>query len=366
MNTKFTLHKETFSDWPCLLMEAGCFRATAFRYSTGVCALEVTNGLCSFVLLPFQGQQLWRVRFGGEDFTMKSIFEEPEPTTVFDLTYGAFLIHCGLTAMGNPSEEDDHPLHGELPNAEYRQAFLETGDEGGKRFVRVSGTYHHRNGLETNYLYTPSIRLWEGETILHAEDCIENLRSQPFPFMYMAHINWLPREGSRLVCSAKKDAGHREVFRGDFGDGLSGERAARLEEYTNRLIANPDIGDVLDSQTQCYDPELCSCMRCSADEKGYAHAMQVLPDGRACYVRFETAYLPNALRWVARSGDEDALGFALPTTGNHLGRAYAIKNNLRREIPAHDKATLRYDFGLLTKKGAIEVEEQIRTIRAEG
>ncbi|MCE5188519.1 MAG: DUF4432 family protein [Eubacteriales bacterium] len=365
MNTKIALRKEAFPEWPFPLMEAGCFRATAFRYATGVCALEVTNGLCSFLLLPFQGQQLWRVRFGGEDFTMRSIFDEPEPTTVFDLTYGAFLIHCGLTAMGNPSEEDDHPLHGELPNAEYRQAYLETGDDGGKRYVRVSGTYHHRNGLETNYLYTPSIRLYEGETILRAENRIENLRSQPFSFMYMAHINWLPREGARLVYSAQKDPEHREVFPGDFGDGISQERAARLSEYTKRLIADPDIGDVLDSKRQCYDPELCSCMRYRADDKGWAHAMQIMPDGRSCYVRFETEYLPNALRWIARTGDEDALGFALPTTGNHLGRAYAIRNHLRREIPPHEGITLKYDFGVLTKKETAEAEDRIRKILAK-
>lgn len=362
MNTKIALRRETFPDWPYLLMEAGCFRATAFRYSTGVCALEVTNGLCSYIILPFQGQQLWRVRFGGEDFTMKSIFEEPEPTTVFDLTYGAFLIHCGLTAMGNPSAEDDHPLHGELPNAEYRQAFLETGEDSGGRFVRVSGIYHHRNGLETNYLFTPSIRLYEGETLLRAENRIENLRSQPFFFMYMAHINWLPREGSRLVYSAKKDSEHLQVFRGDFGDGLPADRAARLDEYTDRLIADPAVGDLLDAESQCYDPELCCCMNCCSDEKGWAHAMQVMPDGRSCYVRFETKYLPNALRWTARTGDEDALGFALPTTGNHLGRAYAIQNNLRREIPAHDQITLRFDFGLLTRKETPGKEDLIRRI----
>jgi len=104
MQTKIKLRPEAFSEKSYRLLEAGPFRVDAFRYSTGVCALAVDNGLCRYILLPFQGQQIWRMRFGERDCTMKSIFEEPEDTTVFDLTYGAFLIHCGLTAMGNPSE----------------------------------------------------------------------------------------------------------------------------------------------------------------------------------------------------------------------------------------------------------------------
>lgn len=42
---------------------------------------------------------------------------------------GAFALHCGALAMGCPGPEDDHQLHGELPNAPYQQAWLQTGSD---------------------------------------------------------------------------------------------------------------------------------------------------------------------------------------------------------------------------------------------
>jgi hypothetical protein len=303
------------------------------------------------------------MRFGERDCTMKSIFEEPEDTTVFDLTYGAFLIHCGLTAMGNPSGEDDHPMHGELPNGKYREAFLETGEDEAGRWLKVSGVYQYRNGLEFNYTFSPSLRLEENSMLLKMEAGIENLRENPLAFMYMAHINWLPVDGSHLVYSAKKDAAHIEVFCGDFD--LPEEQARRLDDFTGKLIADPAIGDVVDSATQTYYPELCSCITYQSDENGMAHAIKVLPEGAAYYVGFETGYLPNGLRWVARTGDEDAFGFALPTTGNHLGLAYAKRHGLQKLIAPHSKITLRYDFGMLDSEEASKMEMHINSVLSD-
>ena len=59
----------------------------------------------------------------GRQLTMRSMFDQPQATRNYLETYGGFLIHCGFTAMGVPTKEDSHPLHGELPNAPYRQAY---------------------------------------------------------------------------------------------------------------------------------------------------------------------------------------------------------------------------------------------------
>lgn len=55
---------------------------------------------------------------------MKSMFREPVATQSFSHNYGGFLLHCGATAMGVPSKEEAHPVHGELPSAPYQKAFL--------------------------------------------------------------------------------------------------------------------------------------------------------------------------------------------------------------------------------------------------
>lgn len=362
MTAKFYLQKEMFSSRARTVLEAGEFKAVTFTYSSGVCALQVRNARCSYILLPFSGQQVWRYTVDGEEMTMKSMFDEPEDTKDFESSYGAFLIHCGLTAMGNPSEEDPHPLHGELPLAHYQKAWIEIGEDSEGEFIRTGGSFLYRNALETSYVYSPSIRLNAGSATLIARDTIENKRSQPFPFMYMSHVNWRPFDGSRFVYGAPVDKEHIEVFREDWGDAISKENAKKLEDYTLSLTEDPSRADIIDRKTQVYDPELCLCIRYVPDESGWAHSMQLMPDGKACYVAFDTSYLPTGVRWMARTGEEDACGFCLPNTGNHKGRAYAIANNLRKNLAPHEKIELKYNISVLDPEEAQKRVSEIENI----
>jgi hypothetical protein len=97
------------------LIEHDSLSASTYRFDSGVCALKLENDVGQLVLLPFQGQQIWDAVFDGRRLTMVSMFDEPRPTQTYLETYGGFLLHCGATAMGVPSGEDTHPLHGELP-----------------------------------------------------------------------------------------------------------------------------------------------------------------------------------------------------------------------------------------------------------
>lgn len=360
MKTRIMLTEEMFTPVKKILAEAEEFEVSTFRYMSGVCALEVRNSRCVYVLLPFQGQEIWRYCVDGEEMTMKSMFEEPENTDNFESTYGAFLIHCGLTAMGNPSALDPHPLHGELPLAHYQNAWLEIGKDGEGTYVKTGGSFLFRNALETAYRYSPSIRLNAGNPRLYARDTIENLRSQPLWFMYMSHINWRPFEGAHFVYGAPTDPKHLEVFREDWGDVLCPEDARKLDDYTQELMKDPGKADVINKSTQVYDPELCICIHYVPDQNGWAHSMQVRPDGKACYVTFDTKYFPTGIRWMARTGEEDACGFCLPNTGNHKGREYAIANHLRKFLAPHERIQLNYDISVLDAK-----EAQNLTIKLE-
>jgi len=109
--------------------EHGGLTVSLFRFDSGVEAVRVKNSRGQFTLLPFQGQQVWDARFDERVLTMKSMFTQPVPTREYLANYGGFVIHCGATAMGNPSKDDTHPLHGELPNAPYDSAFLALGTD---------------------------------------------------------------------------------------------------------------------------------------------------------------------------------------------------------------------------------------------
>ena len=122
---RIELYKDTFGDVERPLCEMGGISVSTFRYPSGIEALRVSNARGEIVILPFKGQQIWRAKFDGRELTMKSMFDEPVATTDYLKTYGGFLIHCGLTGLGAPGPNDDHPLHGELPNAPFQKAWLE-------------------------------------------------------------------------------------------------------------------------------------------------------------------------------------------------------------------------------------------------
>ena len=107
--TVISLRQEFFSETERTFLRHGELSVSLFRYGTGVAGVRISNARGEIVVLPFQGQQIWDARFDGRTLTMKSLFTEPQATRDFVATYGAFLLHCGITAMGNPGPQENLP-----------------------------------------------------------------------------------------------------------------------------------------------------------------------------------------------------------------------------------------------------------------
>lgn len=352
--TRVNFTPSFFTDRPLELVRDGELSATAFRYETGVCGLKIKNQHCSMVILPFMGQQIWFAKFNGKNLTQKSIFDQPQATTKFGDNYGGLLLHCGLTNINCAEDGEDYPLHGELPFANYQEAYTGIGrDEKGKYLV-VGGTFVYRNSQEYHYAYSPQLRLYDGASVAEMHIDIHNRRGRELDYMFMCHMNWRAVDGSNLIYSAIKDKEHIKVDKAQL-DGDS-PRAVRLQKYTKLLLKDPTIADTLDSTTQCYDPEICINIQYESDENGWAHAMQVMPDGDACYVGFCTDKLPYALRWFCRTEDEDGIGIALPTTGTNRSSAYQKAHHLYNTLAPGAHESLRFNFGYL-KKNEVEIME---------
>ena len=166
--TRIYLHAAFFTDRGATFRENGALAVSLFRFDSGVLGLRIKNARGEVVILPFQGQQVWSCAFEGRELTMKSMFDQPYPTLDYLGTYGGFLLHCGATAMGVPSEKDTHPLRGELPNAPYQQAYIETGSDDRGKYVAVGGQYRHIVAFNHNYLAEPRLTLYENVTMLSA------------------------------------------------------------------------------------------------------------------------------------------------------------------------------------------------------
>lgn len=137
------LNQSMFTSKETILMENEQLQATIFRFRSGVCGLRISNDFGEIVILPFQGQQIWSAQFEGRELGIISVFDEPRATRDYLENYGGFLLHCGFTSMGCPGPLDTHPLHEELPNAPYQEAYVRAGRDKRGPYLEVSGTYRH-------------------------------------------------------------------------------------------------------------------------------------------------------------------------------------------------------------------------------
>lgn len=349
-----------FSERETILASSGNLTASTFLYSTGVAGLRVTNSCGEIEVLPFQGQQIWRAKFYNRQLTMRSMFEEPNPTTDYLGTYGAFLIHCGVIGMGAPTPKDDHPTHGELPNAPYRQAELVVGSDAQGSYMTITGQYQYSVAFSHNYIARPSITLRENHGKIHVEMSIKNLKSSPMELMYLAHINFLPVDNAKIVDTAPQGNEHLRVIH-IFEELYKTDGSYR--QMVDGFIQDPEKhrnfapGGII-------DPEIVFAVNPLSDRDGWASSMQIHPDGSADFVRHRPAEFAHSVRWICRSGDQVALGLLLPSTAEPGGYlAERAKGNL---LTVESKAEMRFAFecGALDASDAIELLGEIADVRS--
>ena len=112
---RIELFDQMFNEKERPLCQFDAFSITTFRYKSGVAALRIINARGEIIVLPFQGQQVWRANFDGRELTMRSMFDEPVFTREYLENYGAFMIHCGITGLGAPGPEAVSYTHLTLP-----------------------------------------------------------------------------------------------------------------------------------------------------------------------------------------------------------------------------------------------------------
>ncbi len=359
--TTVALHPSSFTSCEQPVLTYAGFTASAFTYPSGVAGLRVRNDRGAVVILPFQGQQIWDAAFDGRTLTMKSMFDQPRPTREYLATYGAFLVHCGVTAMGVPGPKDTHPLHGELPNAEYRSAFVATGADDRGPWLSVGGEYRHTIAFSCNYVARPRVTMRPGAATLEISMEVENLKNTEMEIMYLAHVNFRPVDNGRLVASAPctpdtvtvRDAPpHLKVPVG-------------YRDFLKQLAADPQRHLVL-APGMAYDPEAVLALQYRADRDGRAHSIMVHPDGCASWISHRPAQLRRGVRWISRTPDQDCLGIVLPATAGPEG--YTIEKAKGDVLALGGGQRIRWDIeaGLLTPAEAHEMEERIRRILKAG
>ena len=361
MENRVYLKEAYFAEKESVVLENASLSASIFKYSTGVSAVRLTNARGNLVVLPYMGQMVWRCEFDGRELTMKSIYDEPMPAVhVYGETYGGFLMHCGLMAMGNPTAEDTHLPHGELPIAKYQTVYLVSGEDARGAYIGIGGVYSHKRCFEQNYDFVPLVKLYEDATALDVTVTFKNNKDVPLEYFYLCHINHRPVDGARLEYTAKRESiiVNHEVPENYF----CAEDAAATNAYLDRLDSDKGLMDTVGGEGQAYMPEIVFCCFYDADEDGKAYTMQKNPDGTATYVIHRPEELPYGTRWIARTEDEDALGMVLPATAEHKGYLYCKAHGQERYLAKGDSVTYHLETGLLDKAAAAEMEKKIRKL----
>ena len=360
--TVVTLRQELFSEKERTFLRHGELSVSLFRYETGVAAVRIANARGEIVVLPFQGQQVWDARFDGRTLTMKSLFNEPQATRTFVATYGAFLLHCGITAMGNPSAEDTHPLHGELPNAPYQSAWISAGEDDSGAFVSIGGEYRHTIAFECDYAFRPRLTLRAGSSVISVAAEVTNLRKAPMDLMYLAHINFRPMDNGRLVYSAPCTPATvrvRTVVPSDI------HPAPGYAEFLEELAADPARHNVL-APGLAFDPEAVLYLSYRVDRTGWARSLMVHPDGYSSYVGHQPRQLDHGVRWISRIPDQDAIGIVLPATAEPDGwHAETAKGNVKT-LGGGETFRFQLEAGLLPPTQTKAMEERIAEALAKG
>ncbi len=359
-NTIINLNAVEFTRAETLLAQHGALKIFIYRYASGVAALRISNTVGEIIMLPFHGQQIWDAKFYGRRLTMRSMFDEPVNSGDYLSNYGGFLLHCGVTAMGNPGPGDTHPLHGELPNAIYQYAELTFGEDESGAYVEVSGSYRHTVAFTHNYVAEPRIRMNEnnGRIAMHLE--VKNLKATPMDVMYLAHVNFKPVDGAKLSDTASDDPSNvnvRDKFPAFF------KTTPQYLAFIKSLQKNPKLHREM-TKGKSFDPELVMGLTFKSDKQGWAHSMQALPDGTADFISHKPIELPRGVRWITRTPNQDAIGIYLPATAEADGyTAEKAKGNVL-SIEAGQSFKCSLEFGALDAKDTATMKNMVAKVQS--
>ncbi len=346
---KINLKKSMFSEKEYTLVSHGEMNVTAFKYSTGVEALKCSNKKGWFIILPFQGQQIWKLHFDGRNLSMKTTIKEPVKTSEYLKTYGGFLYHCGINSFGVP--DDKHPQHGEIPNAEYDEAYIICDEDADGKYISVGGHLNYDVAFTKKYRFSPECVMHENKSVLKINITLENLRHEPMEYMYLCHMNFLPQNGARLIYTAPRNKNYIKVHK-IISDNTAEGKAKKIKAFMDKAQECPALCDEVGAKDEIYDPEICFAIKYLGDENGRGYTMQYKEGEGACFVSHPTDILPVGVRWISRTADEDAMGMILPATSEHLGYEDSKKKGYLKYLEPMGKLKFYIETGYLCEDDA--------------
>lgn len=355
---KIMLQKEWFNLAKMSFLENDEFSIHLFRYSTGICAVEMKNSVGGIIVLPYNGQMVWDAWFHGESIRAQTLFGEPREVDNFQDSYGCYLMHCGPRRIGSDSAHI-YPLHGELPTARYDSAWILLGEDENGKYISISGSYEFHsefNARAGHYRAVPECRLYAGSGVLKVCMDVTNLSNYPMEYMYLFHVNNRARPNGRFVQSCKCSSDNLKLLRPEPHDDMPRESIALREELIHRIKEGAAV-----MKDAVYSPEfVVKFSNLVLDELGFYHFMQIAPEGGADYTGIrENPVIRYFERWWTRTKDRSVLSLASPSTCRTNGyEIQKAEGNVLMVLP-EETITGEIWVGHLNHEEAEELEQKL-------
>lgn len=362
MHTSVPLYRDQFTQAGRNILNHGNIRVHAWRYPSGVEALQFTNLRGGLIVLPFMGQMLWEASFDGVDLTMSSQFDQPRPAGTILGTYGCLGYHAGILANGVPGPEDRHELHGEFPTCEIDLSILHTDEDARGPYVELWGRYEHIEGFGPHYEAEPTVRFYQDSTMIDWGMKVHNRSAFAMPLQYMAHVNPAFLPGATIHQPAP----------------FTPDRTQVRHAVPRHVTPNPDYLALLDElaedpgrmrvlDSDGYNPEQVFYIRDpGTDADGVAHLMLRRPEGDGIALSYRPAQYPILARWILANGDTQVGAFALPATCEPEGRTAELAKGNVIELAPGASAEFSLRFGYVTNDEAGDLARLIAETGGEG
>ncbi len=342
---KLHLLSSQFSSDETILLETKDYTIHTFRYSTGVEAVKIKIEQGEFIWLPFFGQSLWSWKLEGVEQKFEGFVQEPDyEAKNFLHNYGAFMIHCGITAMGNPSKEDTHLHHGELPLARYKEAWIEISN--GPYPISLCGKLQYRIPFIAAYEFSPSLRILRDGTSIFVDSTVANLQKTAMPYMYLNHLNFTMSQATHL------EYGLNELSKGT---------VEVLDEVIPGVVNDPSLF-LMPNNFSEISPELVVIKKNDHQFGSVCVNKMYRSDGNVVWVALHTKELDHTVIWLSKTPDRSACGFSLPSTAGPRGFAEESRQNNIKTLESGKSVRFQYVFGLEKQTEDIKLKQAIKLL----
>ena len=315
--------------------------------ANGTRAIDVNNGAgLLFTVLPDRGLDISRAYFNGASLCFQCQPGETNPAFYdadglkwLDSFYGGLLITCGMTHMGQPSEDEGQSLglHGPYSNIPASGVCCHEGWEDDDYAITISGRVREARIFGANIVLERQIRAQLASPTISIRDRVVNEGFDEAPFMILYHCN----PGFPLL-----------------------DEGARLYSPTRGAVRHETRQEVQPEQYNCFPPPTHGISEevfyhdMEPDAEGYVSVILANHDydngrGLGLLQRYQARNLPCFNQWKMCGESTYVMGLE-PGNCNVQGRAKAREEGVLRHLQPGEVQDFHLELTVLTDNSQID------------